>query len=118
MSDVPLVYILFSLSFFVEFLSLNQRLIPFFFLKQNKKGFGVTARSTTDTKKLDPTSIIVFHQADVGEYLRDEVRHSSTPSPFLLSFFLFFFYFFFEGAVALVIRRTDRNESFLFLMTE
>lgn len=35
-------------------------------------GFGVTARSTTDTKKLDPTSIIVFHQADVGEYLRDE----------------------------------------------
>lgn len=37
-------------------------------------GFGVTARSTVDTRKLDPTSIIVFHQADVGEYLRDEVR--------------------------------------------
>ncbi|GAW06040.1 hypothetical protein F5879DRAFT_802204 [Lentinula edodes] len=35
-------------------------------------GFGVTARSTIDTRKLDPTSIIVFHQADVGEYLRDE----------------------------------------------
>ena len=35
-------------------------------------GFGVTARSTVDTRKLDPTSIIVFHQADVGEYLRDE----------------------------------------------
>lgn len=26
-------------------------------------GFGVTARSTMDTRKLDPTSIIVFHQA-------------------------------------------------------
>jgi len=35
-------------------------------------GFGVTARSTIDTRKLDPTAIIVFHQADVGEYLRDE----------------------------------------------
>jgi len=35
-------------------------------------GFGVTARSTLDTRKLDPTSIIVFNQADVGEYLRDE----------------------------------------------
>ncbi|KAE8209523.1 hypothetical protein CF319_g6170 [Tilletia indica] len=35
-------------------------------------GFGVTARSTVDTRKIDPTSIIVFHQADVGEYLRDE----------------------------------------------
>jgi len=35
-------------------------------------GFGVTARSTIDTRKLDPTGIIVFHQADIGEYLRDE----------------------------------------------
>ncbi|EJU01927.1 cytosolic large ribosomal subunit protein [Dacryopinax primogenitus] len=35
-------------------------------------GFGVTARSTLDTRKLDPTAIVVFHQADVGEYLRDE----------------------------------------------
>lgn len=26
-------------------------------------GFGVTARSTVDTRKLDPTAIIVFHQA-------------------------------------------------------
>jgi 60S ribosome subunit biogenesis protein NIP7 len=29
-------------------------------------GFGVTARSTMDTRKLDPTSIIVFHQACVA----------------------------------------------------
>ncbi|TIB12175.1 hypothetical protein E3P92_02708 [Wallemia ichthyophaga] len=35
-------------------------------------GFGVSARSTVDTRKLDPTGLVVFHQADVGEYLRDE----------------------------------------------
>ncbi|BGP40087.1 ribosome biosynthesis protein nip7 [Rhodotorula kratochvilovae] len=35
-------------------------------------GFGVTARNTVDTRKLDPTAIVVFNQADVGEYLRDE----------------------------------------------
>lgn len=35
-------------------------------------GFGVTARSTIEARKLDPTAIICFHQADIGEYLRDE----------------------------------------------
>ncbi|KAJ2904603.1 hypothetical protein MKZ38_007582 [Zalerion maritima] len=35
-------------------------------------GFGVTARSTTETKHLDPTGIVCFRQADCGEYLRDE----------------------------------------------
>ena len=35
-------------------------------------GFGVTARSTTETRRLEPTGIVAFHQADVGEYLRDE----------------------------------------------
>jgi 60S ribosome subunit biogenesis protein NIP7 len=35
-------------------------------------GFGVTARATADTRKLDPTAIVVFHQADIGEYLRQE----------------------------------------------
>ncbi|GAA5820439.1 hypothetical protein JCM11251_005629 [Rhodosporidiobolus azoricus] len=35
-------------------------------------GFGVTARNTVDTRKVDPTAIVVFNQADVGEYLRDE----------------------------------------------
>ncbi|ORY92250.1 60S ribosome subunit biogenesis protein nip7 [Syncephalastrum racemosum] len=35
-------------------------------------GFGVTARATADMKNLQPTDMIVFHQADVGEYLRDE----------------------------------------------
>lgn len=35
-------------------------------------GFGVTARSTLDMRSADPQSIVVLHQADVGEYLRDE----------------------------------------------
>lgn len=69
------------------------------------KGFGVTARSTLDTRKLDPTAIVVFHQAyvvwsllltlthvydsDVGEYLRDEVSYLSWPRVFgLLTFLL------------------------------
>lgn len=29
------------------------------------QGFGVTSRSTIDTRKLDPAAIIVFHQAYV-----------------------------------------------------
>ncbi|KAJ3322036.1 ribosome biosynthesis protein nip7 [Boothiomyces sp. JEL0866] len=35
-------------------------------------GFGVTAKSTADCRKLDPTAICVYHQTDIGEYLRDE----------------------------------------------
>lgn len=35
-------------------------------------GFGVTARSTTEMKSLDPTAVVCFRQADCGEYLRDE----------------------------------------------
>jgi 60S ribosome subunit biogenesis protein NIP7 len=40
-------------------------------LTQNK-GFGVTARSTAEARKLDPTGVTAFCQADVGEYLREE----------------------------------------------
>lgn len=32
----------------------------------------MTAKSTVETKKADPTAIVVFRQADVGEYLRAE----------------------------------------------
>ena len=32
-------------------------------------GFGVTAKSTTDCRKMDPSGIVVFHQADVGKSL-------------------------------------------------
>lgn len=35
-------------------------------------GFGITARSTAEARRLDPTGITCFRQADCGEYLRDE----------------------------------------------
>lgn len=35
-------------------------------------GFGVTAKSTAECRKTDPSGIVVFHQSDVGEYLRAE----------------------------------------------
>jgi 60S ribosome subunit biogenesis protein NIP7 len=35
-------------------------------------GFGITARTTQDCRKAEPTAIVCLHQADVGEYLRDE----------------------------------------------
>lgn len=36
-----------------------------FFWVDHSQGFGVTARSTVDTRKLDPTAILVYHQAYV-----------------------------------------------------
>ncbi|ORY59100.1 60S ribosome subunit biogenesis protein NIP7 [Pseudomassariella vexata] len=35
-------------------------------------GFGVTARSTAESRRLDPTGVVCFRQADCGEFLRDE----------------------------------------------
>ncbi|RZC65250.1 hypothetical protein C5167_008938 [Papaver somniferum] len=35
-------------------------------------GFGISAKSTQDCRKLDPNGIVVLHQSDVGEYLRME----------------------------------------------
>mmetsp|Transcript_25950 Transcript_25950/g.31494 ORF Transcript_25950/g.31494 Transcript_25950/m.31494 type:complete len:180 (-) Transcript_25950:762-1301(-) len=35
-------------------------------------GFGTTARSTQECRKLDPSSIVTFNQADTGEFLRNE----------------------------------------------
>ncbi len=35
-------------------------------------GFGVSAFSTKECRKLEPTAIVCFHQADIGEYLRSE----------------------------------------------
>ena len=37
-------------------------------------GFGTMARSTSEARKLDPTGVMVFNQADVGEYLRAEQK--------------------------------------------
>lgn len=41
-------------------------------LNDTPLGFGVTAKSTIDCQTSDPLSIVCFHQADIGEYLRDE----------------------------------------------
>lgn len=35
-------------------------------------GFGVTSFSTLQCKDLNPTKLVVFNQADLGEYLRIE----------------------------------------------
>ena len=35
-------------------------------------GFGVLGKGTAETKHADPVSIIVLHQCDLGEYIRDE----------------------------------------------
>ncbi|KAG2315202.1 hypothetical protein Bca52824_018324 [Brassica carinata] len=35
-------------------------------------GFGIAAKSTQDCRNLDLNGIVVLHQADIGEYLRDE----------------------------------------------
>lgn len=35
-------------------------------------GFGVTSQSTNECRDVEPGSIICFHQADIGEYLRNE----------------------------------------------
>jgi len=36
------------------------------------QGFGVAAKSTSECRHVDPMTIVVFHQADVGEYIRTE----------------------------------------------
>lgn len=41
-------------------------------------GFGVTARSTAEARRLDPTGIVCFRQADCGEFLREEDSLFST----------------------------------------
>lgn len=35
-------------------------------------GFGIAAQSTERAKELDGTTVVVLHQSDVGEYLREE----------------------------------------------
>ncbi|KAI6178636.1 60S ribosome subunit biogenesis protein NIP7-like protein [Aphelenchoides besseyi] len=35
-------------------------------------GFGIVSKGTTDCRHADPTSIVVLHQADLGEYIRNE----------------------------------------------
>jgi len=35
-------------------------------------GFGVAAKSTAECRRTDPMTIVAFHQADIGEYIRSE----------------------------------------------
>ena len=35
-------------------------------------GFGVIAKSTVEVRHADPTAIVILHQGDLGEYLRNE----------------------------------------------
>ena len=35
-------------------------------------GFGAAAQGTERARDMDPTGIVVLHQADIGEYLREE----------------------------------------------
>ncbi|XP_044761469.1 60S ribosome subunit biogenesis protein NIP7 homolog [Coccinella septempunctata] len=35
-------------------------------------GFGVAARSTIECRNAEPSSVVCFHQADIGEYVRSE----------------------------------------------
>jgi 60S ribosome subunit biogenesis protein NIP7 len=35
-------------------------------------GFGVAGRGTMQIKELEPTGVVIFNQADTGEYLRTE----------------------------------------------
>lgn len=35
-------------------------------------GFGVAAKSTAECKLVDPIATVCFHQADIGEYIRNE----------------------------------------------
>lgn len=35
-------------------------------------GFGLSAKSSLETKNMQPTAIVAFRQADIGEYLREE----------------------------------------------
>lgn len=58
MSDLPLVRFC-SLPLHLALSTSHSRMILLL------QGFGVTARSTMDTKKLDPTAILVYNQAYV-----------------------------------------------------
>jgi 60S ribosome subunit biogenesis protein NIP7 len=35
-------------------------------------GFGVAAKATAECRHADPMTIVCFHQADIGEYIRSE----------------------------------------------
>jgi 60S ribosome subunit biogenesis protein NIP7 len=46
--------------------------VVIFNIKDVPLGFGTTAKSAMDLKNAEPNNIIVYNQADIGEYLRVE----------------------------------------------
>lgn len=46
--------------------------VVFYNMSDVPLGFGVTAYSTKECRKIESTAVIAFHQADIGEYLRSE----------------------------------------------
>ena len=46
--------------------------VVFFNMADIALGFGVSAASTNDCRKLESTATVAFHQADIGQYLREE----------------------------------------------
>lgn len=54
-----------------EEMEANQGVVVFS-SNENPIGFGVSTKSTAQTRNCDPHVIVVLHQADVGEYLRSE----------------------------------------------
>lgn len=46
--------------------------VVFYNMSDVPLGFGITAYSTKDCRKLETAAVVAFHQADVGEYLRAE----------------------------------------------
>eukprot|EP01130_Rhizamoeba_saxonica_P009901 TRINITY_DN403_c0_g1_i1.p1 TRINITY_DN403_c0_g1~~TRINITY_DN403_c0_g1_i1.p1 ORF type:complete len:181 (+),score=34.82 TRINITY_DN403_c0_g1_i1:271-813(+) len=46
--------------------------VVIFSMADTPLGFGVMARSTAECRNLGPEEIVCFHQADLGEYLREE----------------------------------------------
>ena len=41
-------------------------------------GFGVAAKSTADCRRADPSTVVVFHQSDVGEITSGSERHPAS----------------------------------------
>ena len=42
-------------------------------------GFGISGKSTTECRTADPSAIVVFHQADVGESMQLPVQRHHGP---------------------------------------
>lgn len=41
-------------------------------MSETPLGFGVAAQTTERAQEMDPTGVVVLHQADIGEYVRSE----------------------------------------------